>query len=105
MVRPVDLQDNFSKAPLASRAQQVQQANPEMAQRQGAQELAEQHAQDQARTLPAEEGKAPELHADQRREELPQRRRRRERERREETEDESAPRSKSDDSSFIDIVA
>ena len=77
MVRPIDLQDNLSKAPLASRAQQVQQNNPDMAQRQSTQELAQQHADDPARTLPADESKAAELNADQGQEKLPQRRRRR----------------------------
>lgn len=54
MVRPVDLQDNFSKAPIASSLQHIQQTSPEVAQRQAAQQLAQQHILDHSRTRPAE---------------------------------------------------
>ena len=65
MVRPVDLQDNFSKAPAASRAQNVQQVNPEMAHRNTTQEMARQQILDQSRTLPAEESSQPLLQPDE----------------------------------------
>lgn len=64
MVRPIDLQDNLSKAPLASRAQQVQQSAPEMAQRQAGQTTAQQQVVDRGRSLPAEAGDRAELHRD-----------------------------------------
>tara|TARA_Y100000588_G_scaffold360135_1_gene419711 strand:- start:305 stop:622 length:318 start_codon:yes stop_codon:yes gene_type:complete len=105
MVRPVDLQDNLSKAPLASRAQQVQQDNPEMAQRQSAQELAQQHIEDRARTLPADEGKEAEMHPDQGQGNLSQRRRRRQNKKEEEKQVEPTETNKSDDSSAIDLIA
>jgi hypothetical protein len=104
MVRPIDLQDNLSKAPLASRVQQVQQNNPEMAQRQSTQELAQQHADDRARTLPADESKAAELNADQGQEKLPQRRRRRQK-KDDESQAEPTETNKSDDSASIDLIA
>ena len=103
MVRPIDLQDNLSKAPLASRAQQVQQTNPEMALRQSTQELARQHAEDRARTLPADESKAAELNADQGQEELPRRRRRKKKD--DESQAEPTETNKSDDSASIDLIA
>ena len=55
MVRPIDLQDNFSKAPLAAREQQIQQANPELGHRHGARELSQQHALDRERPVPTGE--------------------------------------------------
>ena len=64
MVRPIDLQDNLSKAPLASRAQQVQQSGPEMAHRQAGQAAAQQQVIDRGRSLPAEAGDRAELHRD-----------------------------------------
>lgn len=53
MVRPVDMQDNYSKAPLAGRQNHIQQTSPEIAQQQAAQQQARQHQLDQARPLPA----------------------------------------------------
>ena len=58
MVRPIDLQDNFSKAPLAAREQNLQQANSEMGQRHLAREMSDQHALDQERPVPTEESDA-----------------------------------------------
>jgi hypothetical protein len=64
MVRPIDLQDNLSKAPLASRAQHVQQSAPEMAHRHAAQTAAQQQVVDLSRSLPAEAGDRAEFHRD-----------------------------------------
>ena len=65
MVRPVDLQDNLSKAPLASRLQQVQQVSPDIAQRQLSEGLKQQHLSAQRRPSPAEPGDQVELHFDE----------------------------------------
>ncbi|MBT3345146.1 MAG: hypothetical protein HN712_05860 [Gemmatimonadetes bacterium] len=54
-MRPIDLQDNLSKAPLASRAQQIQQNSADQAQRQGALRLNDEHAHDQTRTKPTDD--------------------------------------------------
>ncbi len=64
MVRPIDLQDNLSKAPLAGRAQHVQQSAPEMAHRHAAQAAAQQQVVDLSRSLPAEAGDRAEFHHD-----------------------------------------
>ena len=64
MVRPIDLQDNLSKAPLASRAQQVQQGAAETAQRQAAIEGRQQHALDQTRTTPTAETEGRQVNPD-----------------------------------------
>jgi len=64
VVRPIDLQDNFSKAPGASKAQQAQQANPEMAHRNTAAEMAQQQIVDQSRTAPAQENDRAEMNPD-----------------------------------------
>ena len=52
-VRPIHLQDILSKAPLASREQQIQQASADLAQRQVAGALNQQHVLDASRTRPA----------------------------------------------------
>ncbi len=54
-MRPIDLQDNFSKAPLASREQQIQQNSAEQGQRGGAMRLDDEHALDQNRTTPTKD--------------------------------------------------
>ncbi len=64
MVRPIDLQDNLSKAPLASRVQHVRQSAPETAQRHAGQLAAAQQVVDQSRSMPAEPGDRAELHRD-----------------------------------------
>lgn len=75
MVRPVDMQDNYSKAPLAGRQQHIQQPSPEITQRQAAQQLVQQHLADQTRPLPAAERDEVELHLGEEREQDQQRRR------------------------------
>ena len=50
MVRPIHIQDNLSKAPLAGREQQIQQAIADQGQRHGAQALNREHLLDQSRT-------------------------------------------------------
>ena len=55
MVRPIDLQDNLSKAPIAGRLQQLQQDRPEMALRESNQQAVRQQRADRSRPLPAEE--------------------------------------------------
>ena len=107
MVRPIDLQDNFSKAPLAAREQQIQQASSELAQRHAAREQNDQHALDQERPVPTKESDAAENRVDdggkgQRRSGQQQRRR----EQDSEAGDASGgDESKSDFSHLIDVVA
>jgi hypothetical protein len=66
MVRPVDLQDNFSKAPLVGREQHLQQTDAQIAQRQAAQDLSQQHILDHSRTRPAEQQDRVDLRLDDR---------------------------------------
>lgn len=101
MVRPVDMQDNYSKAPLAGREQHIQQISPEIAQRQAAQQQAQQHLLDQTRPMPAARRDEVELHPDQRRE--PDQRRRRRRQRDAARADDTPPAS--EPSSHIDLTA
>jgi len=104
MVRPIDIQDNLSKAPLASRAQQIQQTTPEMAHRQVNRELAEQQVVDQGRPLPSEEADRVELHPDDGKDQSPRQDSRQKAE--DEVEEErDAMGDKEGDSSHIDIVA
>jgi hypothetical protein len=63
MVRPVNLQDNFSKAPLASREQHIQQTRPEMAQRQLGQDQANEQVVNQSRPQPTQESGQAQLQA------------------------------------------
>ena len=108
MVRPVDLQDNFSKAPAASRAQNVQQVNPEMAHRNTTQEMARQQILDQSRTVPAEENGQTLLHPDEQKGEQRRSRqdaKRKPREVAEESSGESAGAAENEDTSHIDILA
>ncbi len=49
MLRPLDLQDNFSKAPLAAREQNLQQIRPEVTQHNLTQQLAQENALNQSR--------------------------------------------------------
>lgn len=58
MVRPIHLQDNLSKAPLAGREQQIQQSVADQGQRQGAQALNREHLLDQSRPRPTAESDA-----------------------------------------------
>ncbi len=54
----------MSKAPLASREQQIHQSNAEQGQRLGAMRLDEEHAQNRARPVPTEETDGPENRVD-----------------------------------------
>ena len=104
MVRPIDLQDNFSKAPGASKAQQAQQSNPEMEHRNTAAEMAQQHIVDQSRTAPAQEDNKADMNPDDSGKD--QRGRRKSAKAREKKEVPSVTGPpKGDDSSQIDIVA
>ena len=49
MLRPLDLQDNFSKAPLAAREQNLQQIRPEVTQHNLTQQLDQENARNQSR--------------------------------------------------------
>ncbi len=100
MVRPVDLQDNLSKAPIASSLQHVQQTSPAAAQRQAAQHLAQEHTLDHSRTRPAEPRDEVELHLDGR-EESGRRREKRKKKRRGEQETAAGPQAPA----HIDITA
>jgi hypothetical protein len=66
MVRPVDMQDNISKAPLVSREQHLQQSDAQIGQRQAAQDLSQQHILDHSRTRPAEQHDRVDLRLDDR---------------------------------------
>lgn len=77
MLRPVDMQDNYSKAPLAGRQQHIQQASPEIAQRQAAAQQARQHQLDQTRALPADARDEVQLRAEDQGQREERRRRRR----------------------------
>ena len=63
-MRPIDLLDNLSKAPLAGREQSIQQANAEQGQRHGAQALERQHQLDQTRTKAGENAESPDNRVD-----------------------------------------
>ena len=54
-MRPIDLQDNFSKAPLASREQQIQQSAADFAQRSAAMEDDAERILNHSRPAPSEE--------------------------------------------------
>ena len=49
MLRPLDLQDNFSKAPLAAREQNIQQIRGEVTQHNMAQQMDQEHVLDHSR--------------------------------------------------------
>jgi len=68
MPGPIHLQDNFSKAPLAGREQNIQQASADLAQRQASQTLNQEHILDQSRTRPAAQSDAAENRVDDREE-------------------------------------
>ena len=55
MVRPIEIQDNLSKAPLAAREQHLQQANAQAAQQQVDAEVTEVRVLDQSRAVPLDE--------------------------------------------------
>ena len=55
MVRPIDLQDNMSKAPLAAREQAIQQSSAEIGQRSAAVQAETERILDQSRTIPTQE--------------------------------------------------
>lgn len=104
MVRPVDMQDNYSKAPLAGRQQHIQQTSPEIAQRQAAQQQVQQHLLDQSRPRPAERRDEVELHLEEER--APdQRRRRRKRRPDPAQKDDIPPAPAPGGSSHIDLTA
>ncbi len=100
MVKPVDFQDNLSKAPLASRLQHNQNEAHENAQRLAAQAAEREQKLDQSRTQPTKESDQVELHPDEKED-------RRERKKRESSRAEDETPEAADDSEFsgIDIVA
>ena len=55
MVRPIEIQDNLSKAPFAAREQHLQQANALAAQQQLDAEVTEMRVLDQSRAVPLDE--------------------------------------------------
>ena len=55
MVRPIEIQDNLSKAPFAAREQHLQQANAQAAQQQVDAEVTEVRVLDQSRPVPLDE--------------------------------------------------
>ena len=55
MVRPIDLQDNFSKAPLVAREQQIQQSSAQNAQQRVAMEANAERILDHSRPVASQE--------------------------------------------------
>ena len=55
MVRPIEIQDNLSKAPFAAREQHLQQANALAAQQQVDADVTEARVLDQSRAVPMDE--------------------------------------------------
>ena len=103
MVRPVDMQDNYSKAPLAGRQQHIQQTSPEITQRQAAQQLVQQHLADQTRPMPSAGRDEVELHLDEEREQDQRRRRKRQPDAAQE--DDTPPGASPAGASHIDLTA
>lgn len=103
MVRPVEMQDNYSKAPLASRQQHIQQTSPEIAQRLAAQQQAQQHLVDQSRPVPTEGRDEVELHLEEDRDQQQQRRRKRQADAA--PEDDLPPAARPAGTSHIDLTA
>lgn len=68
MVRPIHMQDNLSKAPLAGREQQILQSSSDLAQRQLALTLNRQHLLDQSRARPTAASDAADNRVDDREE-------------------------------------
>lgn len=64
MIRPIDLQDNFSKAPMAAREQHLQQTRPELAQHNIARQQDQDHILDHSRVRPGEDADASENRLD-----------------------------------------
>jgi len=54
-MKPIDLQDSFSKAPLVAREQHIQQSSSEIAQRHLAAEADSERALDRGRPVPTQE--------------------------------------------------
>jgi hypothetical protein len=66
MLRPTDLQDNFSKAPMAAREQHVMQTRPEQAQHNLARQQDQEHVLDHSRIRPNDGADASENRVDDR---------------------------------------
>ncbi|MFT5378515.1 MAG: hypothetical protein ACI906_005361 [Candidatus Latescibacterota bacterium] len=64
MIRPMDLQDNYSKAPLAAREQHILQMRPEMAQHTIARQQNQEHVLDHSRISKSEKADAAENRVD-----------------------------------------
>jgi hypothetical protein len=64
MIRPIDLQDNYSKAPLAAREQALLQVRPEQTQHTIARQQAQEHVLDHSRIRAAEDADAAEHRVD-----------------------------------------
>ena len=106
-MRSIDLQDNLSKAPLAGREQNIQQASSELGSRHGARELDQQHILDHTRTRPSDDADAAQNRVD--RHGGQPRRQARRRRRRAQGDDEqtrpAAPPGRCDTSRQIDLMA
>lgn len=66
MLRPTDLQDNFSKAPMAAREQHVQQTRPDQAQHNIARQQDQERVLDNSRISPKENAEPSENRVDDR---------------------------------------
>ena len=64
MLRPLDLQDNFSKAPLAAREQNIQQIRGEVTQHNMAQQMDQEHVLDHSRIRESGEADGAETRVD-----------------------------------------
>ncbi len=105
-IRPIDLQDNLSKAPLAAREQHIQQTRPDQAQHQIARQQNQEHLHDQSRVRASEETDASENRVDDRDRRQEQQRQKRREQQEQKTAQAKAPplRPMLDSGSHIDIT-
>jgi len=108
MIRPIDLQDNYSKAPMAAREQAILQVRPEQTQHTIAREQAQEHVLDHSRIQASEEADAAENRVDDHEKRQQQQERRAKKERavanNNEADDNEAPQPRLDSAHFIDIT-
>ena len=107
MIRPIDLQDNYSKAPMAAREQSILQVRPEQTQHTIARHQAQEHVLDHSRIRTAEDADAAENRVDDH-EERQQQKRRAKKDRtltaKKDADDDEAPHPRLDSAHFIDIT-
>jgi hypothetical protein len=108
MIRPIDLQDNYSKAPLAAREQALLQVRPEQTQHNIARQQAQEHVLDHSRIHTAEDADAAENRVDDHEGRQQQQGRRAKKDRavtdKKEAGDNEAPPPRLNSAHFIDIT-